>query len=232
MNLTRRQFTLLGLTSVFGALMGSRIGLAQTASPKFVLPPLGYAFEALEPHIDAQTMMLHHDKHHAAAVAGLNTILEKYQTDKTLVQMLSDLSAIPAEFRTAVRNNAGSHYNHSLFWDIMTPGGAKAPFGALQGAIDFAFGSADKLVEVMSAAATTRFGSGWAWLVVRQGKLEVISTANQDTPLELGATPILGIDVWEHAYYLKYQNKRADYIKAWWNVVNWNKVAARYTAAK
>lgn len=199
------------------------------------LPALPYAYNALEPHIDAQTMEIHHGKHHAAYVNNLNAALEGHPDlqSKSLEELLQNLDSVPESIRTAVRNNGGGHANHSLFWEIMKPGGANAPSGDLAAAIDEAFGSFDAFKEAFAKAAATRFGSGWAWLVVtKDGKLAVTSTPNQDTPIMDGDTPILGLDVWEHAYYLKYQNRRPDYIAAWWNVVNWDEVAARYQAAK
>ena len=206
----------------------------------FTLPPLPYAFNALEPHIDARTMEIHHGKHHAAYVTNANKALEGTEwANKTVEEVVANLSKLPDAIRTAVRNNAGGHANHSLFWTIMAPasqGGGGAPGGKLAEAISSAFGSFDAFKEKFAAAATTRFGSGWAWLCVRSGKLEICSTANQDTPLMgetvagCGGTPILGLDVWEHAYYLHYQNKRPDYITAWWNVVNWGQVAKNFDA--
>jgi len=196
------------------------------------LPALPYAFDALEPHIDAQTMQIHHDKHHQAYVDNLNKALTDTDgADKSLEELMATISSYPA----AVRNNGGGHYNHSLFWEVLGPNGGQ-PSGELAEAINSAFGSLDGLKEKMNAAGTTRFGSGWAWLIVRDGKLEVTSTPNQDNPLmdvaEVKGTPIFGIDVWEHAYYLKYQNKRPDYLGAIWNAVNWDEVARRYAAAK
>jgi superoxide dismutase, Fe-Mn family len=200
---------------------------------KYELPALPYAHEALEPHIDAQTMQIHHGKHHQAYVNNLNAALEKHpELSTSLEVMLSDLSKVPEDIRGAVRNNGGGHYNHSFFWTLMTPGGASSPTGSLSDAINSTFGGLDALKEKMNQAGATRFGSGWAWLVVKGGNLEVVSTANQDTPLELGATPVLGVDVWEHAYYLKYQNRRPDYLGAWWNVVNWDQAEKNYQAAK
>ncbi|MBC7554188.1 MAG: superoxide dismutase [Taibaiella sp.] len=195
------------------------------------LPPLPYAFDALEPHIDAQTMQIHHDKHHQAYVDNLNKALAGTDGEnKSLEELMANISAYPA----AVRNNGGGHYNHSLFWSVLGNNGSQ-PQGELATAIDEAFGSLDALIEKMNAAGTTRFGSGWAWLLVADGKLQVSSTPNQDNPLmdvaEVKGTPILGIDVWEHAYYLKYQNKRPDYLKAIWSVINWKEVDARYKAA-
>ncbi|MCS7003276.1 MAG: superoxide dismutase [Dehalococcoidia bacterium] len=197
----------------------------------FELPPLPYDYAALEPHIDAMTMQIHHDRHHATYVANLNAALEKHPelAGKTLEELLSDLAAVPEDIRTAVRNNGGGHANHTLFWEIMGPNGGGEPEGDLAYAIRAAFGSFDKFKEMVNQAGLSRFGSGWAWLSKNpDGTLRVESTPNQDTPLMEGRTPILGVDVWEHAYYLKYQNKRADYLAAWWNTVNWAAVAARY----
>ena len=196
------------------------------------LPQLPYDFTALEPHIDARTMEIHHDKHHAGYVKKLNAALEGTDlAEKDVDELLKDLSAVPEDKRTAVRNNGGGHSNHRLFWTILSPNGGGAPKGALADAIDSSFGSFDTFKEQFNAAAATRFGSGWAWLVVADGKLEVMSTANQDSPLSVGKTPILGLDVWEHAYYLNYQNKRPDYIAAFWNVVNWEEVSERFDNA-
>ncbi|MDB5296805.1 MAG: sodA [Phycisphaerales bacterium] len=204
---------------------------AAAAGP-YTLPPLGYGYDALEPHVDAETMKLHHDKHHATYVANANAAAAKHPElgQKPIETILADLASVPEDVRTAVRNNLGGHWNHSLFWDLMTPGGAKEPTGKLKAAIAEAFGDAGALKEKVNAAAATRFGSGWAWLAVdKAGKLAVVSTPNQDTPLADGHRgAVLGVDVWEHAYYLKYQNRRADYLKAWWNVVNWDKAAANY----
>lgn len=196
------------------------------------LPDLKYAFNALEPHIDATTMEIHHDRHHKAYVDNLNKAIEGTDAaNLPLEELMANISKYPA----AVRNNGGGHYNHSLFWEILGANGG-APSGELNDAINAAFGSLDGLKEKMNAAGTTRFGSGWAWLIVKDGKLEVTSTPNQDNPLmdvaEVKGTPILGIDVWEHAYYLKYQNKRPDYLGAIWNVINWEEVAKRFAAAK
>ncbi len=196
------------------------------------LPALGYAFDALEPHIDALTMQIHHDRHHQAYVDNLNKALAGTDGEgKSLEELMANISKYPA----AVRNNGGGHWNHSLFWEILGPSGSQ-PSGALADAINAAFGSLDALKEKMNTAGTTRFGSGWAWLIVKDGKLDVCSTPNQDNPLmdiaEVKGTPILGIDVWEHAYYLKYQNKRPDYLGAIWNVINWDAVAAKFEAAQ
>ena len=199
---------------------------------KHELPALPYAKDALEPTIDALTMEIHHDRHHQAYVNNLNAALEKHpEITITLEEMLKNLAGVPEDIRGAVRNNGGGHWNHTFFWDIMTPGGANAPVGSLAEAITATFGSADELKAKMTAAGVGRFGSGWAWLVVnKDGKLEVVSTANQDTPLELGATAVIGVDVWEHAYYLKYQNKRPDYLGAWWSTINWDKAQANFAA--
>lgn len=199
---------------------------------KYELPALGYDFAALEPHIDAQTMQIHHGKHHQAYVNNLNAALEKHpEITITLEEMLHDLSKVPEDIRGAVRNNGGGHYNHAFFWTIMTPGGSKQPVGELAMAID-AMGGLESLKEKVNAAGVGRFGSGWAWLIVKDGALSVVSTANQDTPLELGAKAVLGVDVWEHAYYLNYQNLRPKYLEAWWNVVNWDVLEANYKSAK
>ena len=197
------------------------------------LPPLPYDYTALEPHIDEQTMRIHHDKHHAAYVNNLNAALEGHADlqGKSLDALISSLDAVPEAIRGAVRNNGGGHHNHTLFWELMAPGGAKAPTGALAAAIDKELGGFDKFKEAFAKACATRFGSGWGWLARRKdGSLEVYSTANQDSPVMEGKVPLLGCDVWEHAYYLKYQNRRPDYVSAWWNVVNWSDVARRYDA--
>ena len=202
--------------------------------PDYTVPPLPYDYSALEPHIDEQTMRIHHDKHHAAYVNNLNAALKDNPelSSRSVEELISNLGAVPEAIRTAVRNNGGGHANHTLFWEIMKPGGAAAPSGALAAAITSAFGDVATLQKQMNEAGTKRFGSGWSWLVSAGGTLSVISTANQDSPLMEGKTPLLGIDVWEHAYYLKYQNRRPDYLAAWWNVVNWDEVAARFTAAR
>jgi Fe-Mn family superoxide dismutase len=200
----------------------------------FELPPLPYAFDALEPHIDARTMEIHHDKHHAGYTKKLNAALEGTEwANKPIAEILANLSSLPADKQTAVRNNGGGYANHDLFWKVMSPNGGGTPSGELADAINSAFGSFDSFKEQFASAATGQFGSGWAWLVVEPGGgLTITSTPNQDTPLMEGKTPILGVDVWEHSYYLKYQNQRAAYVDAWWNVVNWDEVATRYTAAK
>lgn len=200
----------------------------------FELPPLPYAEDALEPHIDARTMSIHHDKHHAGYTNNLNKALEGHDdlASKSIEDLLGDLNSVPDSIRTAVRNNGGGYANHSLFWSVMGPDAGGAPAGDLAAAIDSAFGSFDAFKEAFAKAAGTRFGSGWAWLYVDgDGNLAVTSTPNQDTPLMDGNTPILGLDVWEHAYYLNYQNRRGDYVAAWWNVVNWDAVAENFAAA-
>lgn len=200
----------------------------------FQLPELGYAYDALEPHIDARTMEIHHTKHHGGYVNNLNKALEAhpYLHGASAEELLTHLAALPAEIQTAVRNNGGGHLNHSLFWEVIAPGGSNTPSGELAKAIDETFGSFESFKDVFSKAAATRFGSGWAWLALDPWKkLHVFSTPNQDNPVMQGFTPIMGLDVWEHAYYLKYQNRRPDYIAAYWNVVNFDVVAAKYAAA-
>ncbi|HEY4215706.1 MAG TPA: superoxide dismutase [Gemmatimonadaceae bacterium] len=198
----------------------------------FTLPALPYAYDALEPHIDAKTMEIHHSKHHQAYVNNLNAAIEKAPElqGKSLDELMKGINSVPEAVRTAVRNNGGGHWNHSMFWEIMGPGKGGEPTGKLADAIKSAFGDLAKMKEQFAAAGGSRFGSGWAWLVTDGGKLSIISTPNQDNPLMEGKTAILGVDVWEHAYYLKYQNRRPDYIAAWWNVVNWDAVATRYGA--
>jgi len=201
----------------------------------YELPPLPYDYNALEPHIDEQTMRIHHDKHHNTYVTNLNAALEGLSSVQNLPveQLLRQISQVPEEKRTAVRNNGGGHANHTMFWQIMGPGGGGQPTGAVATAITQTFGSFDSFKEQVTKAATTRFGSGWAWLTLDgSGKLAVESTANQDSPYMEGKTPILGVDVWEHAYYLKYQNRRPDYLAAWWNTINWNAVNKRYEQAR
>ncbi len=200
----------------------------------FELPDLGYAYDALEPHIDARTMEIHHSKHHAGYTAKLNAALEGHPDlhQHSAESLLTSVESIPANIRGAVRNNGGGFVNHSLFWNGIAPGGASSPSGALAAAIDSTCGSFDGFKEQFSASAGTRFGSGWAWLAVSQdGSMKVYSTANQDSPLMEGLTPILGLDVWEHAYYLNYQNRRPDYIAAFWNLLNWDVVASLHAAA-
>jgi superoxide dismutase, Fe-Mn family len=198
------------------------------------LPDLPYAFDALEPHIDAKTMEIHHDKHHAAYTSKLNDALAGTEFEDTCVhKLLSDLSKLPKDIRGGVQNNGGGFVNHTLFWEVMSPDGGGSPSGDLATAIDSTFGSLDAMKEKFNAAAATRFGSGWAWLVVKSdGSLDVYSTANQDNPVMQGDKAILGLDVWEHAYYLNYQNRRPDYVSAFWSVVNWDAVATKFAAAK
>ncbi|UTR09400.1 superoxide dismutase [Evansella sp. LMS18] len=200
----------------------------------FTLPELPYSADALTPYIDEETMKIHHGKHHNTYVTKLNDALEGHSDlqEKSLEDLLGNLDAVPENIRGAVRNNGGGHYNHTLFWQIMSPDGGGEPSGDLADAINNAFGSLDKFKEEFKNAALTRFGSGWAWLVVKDGKVEVTSTPNQDSPIMEGVTPILGVDVWEHAYYLKYQNKRPDYVDAFFNVINWEEVSKRYNEAK
>jgi Fe-Mn family superoxide dismutase len=198
----------------------------------YSVPPLPYAYDALEPHIDKATMEVHHDKHHQAYVDKANAALEGTQwADAAVEDVLKDLASLPADKQAPVRNNAGGHYNHTLFWESMSPSGGGAPSGALQGAIDAAFGSFADFQAQVKAAGVNQFGSGWSWLVHDGSGLAVVGTPNQDNPISAGKTPLLGVDVWEHAYYLKYQNRRPDYIDAWWNVVAWDKVAERFAAA-
>ena len=199
----------------------------------YTVPDLPYPYEALEPHIDAETMRIHHDKHHQAYVDNANKALDGTEwADRPVEDVLRDVSSLPADKQVPVRNNAGGHANHSLFWTVMGPDGGGAPGGDLAGAIDEAFGGFDALKEAMTQNAITRFGSGWSWLVWDGSGLEAYSTANQDSPLSEGHTPLLGVDVWEHAYYLRYQNRRPDYLAAWWNVVAWDEVARRYAEAR
>ncbi|SYZ78541.1 superoxide dismutase [Trichococcus shcherbakoviae] len=200
----------------------------------FTLPALPYAYDALTPYIDEETMHLHHEKHHNTYITNVNAALEKHPelAEKTIEELLADLNSVPEDIRTAVRNNGGGHANHSLFWTVLAPNAGGEPTGAVKDGIEEAFGSFDAMKEKFTAAAVGRFGSGWAWLVVSDGKLEITSTPNQDSPISEGKTPILGLDVWEHAYYLNYKNVRPEYIKAFWNLVNWDEVNSRLAAAK
>jgi Fe-Mn family superoxide dismutase len=198
----------------------------------FEVPPLPYAYDALEPHIDAETMTLHHDKHHQAYVDKLNGAVEGTDwASRSIEDIVANLGELPADIAGPVRNNGGGHLNHSLFWESMSPDGGGAPDGDLAAAIDATFGSFDAFKEQFEAAGVARFGSGWAWLVADGGALKIVSTPNQDNPLTDGQTPLLGNDVWEHAYYVTYRNRRPEYLKAWWNTVDWNVVAERYAAA-
>lgn len=222
MTMNRRELVVAaGAASVLTALQPAQ---AAAVFSQAMLPELNYAKDALEPHIDAQTMEIHHGKHHQAYINNLNKALADHPQLQAMPieKLLSDLSIVPDAIRTTVRNNGGGHWNHSFFWKLMTPGGGKQDKGAVGSAIQSTFGDFEKFQAAFAAAAMGQFGSGWAWLVAHQGKLEIMSTPNQDTPLSVGKTPLLGIDVWEHAYYLKYQNLRANYVTAWWNVVNWN----------
>jgi superoxide dismutase, Fe-Mn family len=199
----------------------------------FEVPPLPYDYDALEPHIDEATMRVHHDKHHQAYVDKANAALEGTEwADKPVEEVLQNLDSLPDDKRTAVRNNGGGHYNHTLFWESMKSGGGGEPSGDLGDAIASKFGSFSDFQEQLKTAGVNQFGSGWAWLVLDGGELAVVPSANQDNPISNGQTPLLGVDVWEHAYYLKYQNKRPDYIDAWWNTVDWDKVAERYSAGR
>lgn len=200
----------------------------------FKLPELPYAYDALEPHIDKETMTIHHTKHHNTYVTNLNKAIEGVSAleDQSIEELVANLNSVPENVRTAVRNNGGGHANHSLFWTLLSPNGGGAPTGELADAIEKELGGFEKFKSDFVAAVAGRFGSGWAWLVVNNGKLEITSTPNQDSPLTEGKTPILGLDVWEHAYYLNYQNRRPDYISAFWNVVNWDEVARLYSEAK
>jgi Fe-Mn family superoxide dismutase len=199
----------------------------------YSVPPLPYAYDALEPHIDQATMQFHHDKHHATYVKNLNAALDKHPElkSKTVEEMLRNLNSVPTDIRKMVRNNGGGHVNHSMFWQIMKPLGGGEPTGAIAAAINQSFGSFAAFKKQFNEAGAGRFGSGWVWLVRNNGKLEITTTANQDSPLSQGKYPIMGNDVWEHAYYLKYQNRRADYLDAWWNVLNWDEINKRFAAA-
>ena len=207
----------------------------QTPTPKFELPPLPYDYNALEPHIDERTMRFHHDKHHAGYVKNLNAAVAKYSQlqGKSAQELLKNLASLPEDVRTTIRNNGGGHVNHSMFWSIMSPSGGGEPTGAIAQAINQSFGSFASLQEQFNSAGGKRFGSGWVWLILTpQGELKVTTTPNQDSPLLEGNYPIMGNDVWEHAYYLNYQNRRGDYLQAWWNVVNWDEVNQRFAQAR
>jgi Fe-Mn family superoxide dismutase len=214
--------------------MSQTSGQGAAAQTAFVLSPLPYAFDALEPYIDAKTMEIHHDKHHGAYVTNLNKALEGHADLQklSLEGLIGHLDRVPENIRTAVRNNGGGHSNHSMFWKIMKKGGGGEPKGEIGEAIKSAFGSFADFKTKLNEAATKRFGSGWAWLMFTDGKLTIDSTANQDSPIMNGANPVMGLDVWEHAYYLKYQNRRPEYIEAWWNVVNWDEITKNFDAAK
>ena len=234
----RESLGLLAGTAAFAAASGvlrtPALAQAPPAEGPFKLPPLGYANDALEPHIDAQTMMIHHDRHHAAYVNMCNQVAKEVPALGTtpIEKTLADPAYVPLQIQQGVKNNLGGHWNHTFFWELMKPGGAKEPGSELKSAIEGSWKDVNELKERMNAAGAGRFGSGWAWLVVNKDKkLELISTANQDTPIPLGAKAVIGVDVWEHAYYLKYQNRRADYLKAWWNTVNWDKAGANFKKA-
>jgi len=234
LHVTRRQLLLSAGVGAAAWLLCPKSAGAADETKGFTLPKLPYEYDALEPSIDAETMKIHHDRHHQAYITNLNNALKGHDDllSKPIEDLIRNLKDIPDEkLRTAVRNNGGGHLNHSMFWLMMGPKKGGQPSGDLAKAIDDAFGSFDKFQQQLSTAAVTRFGSGWGWLVVDNGKLKVLSKANQDSPVSQGRTPILGIDVWEHAYYLKYQNKRPDYVKAWWNVVNWDDAAERFNQA-
>ena len=237
MNRRQAMKFMLGATAFVGSagIVGRGIAIAQQKTEPFVLAPLGYPYEALEPNIDTTTMRIHHDNHHAAYVNNLNFIVDAWPdlAVKPIEEILFSLASAPEAARSAVRNNLGGHWNHTYFWDLMTPGGTNDPTGDLKSAIESAFGDLDKMKAAVKQAGLTRFGSGWAWLAVdKSKKLTVFSTPAQDTPhMDMGAKPVLGIDLWEHAYYLKHQYKRADYIDTWWNTVNWDKAAANFKKA-
>jgi Fe-Mn family superoxide dismutase len=237
MSLNRRHFLFLLGATTLGSVVGTT-GLgrsaiaAESATGPFTLPPLPYAYNALEPHIDQRTMMIHHDKHHAAYISNLNTAIAPYPELQTrsIEELIRELNALPEDIQPTVRNNGGGHYNHTLFWEIMGPNAGGAPTGAIAEAINSQLGGFDAFKQAFNDAGAKRFGSGWVWLVRDpDGKLQVTSTGNQDCPLMEGLYPIMGNDVWEHAYYLNYQNRRADYLNAWWNVVNWEAVNRRFT---
>ena len=213
--------------------IGATAGIVTGAGNPYTLPTLPCAYDALEPYIDARTRQIHHDKHHQAYVDNSNAAVAKAPEleDKTAEEILSNLAAVPEGVRGAIRNNVGGHYNHSIFWSIMGPNAGGAPSGAIAAAIDKTFGNLAQFQEKLNDAGVKQFGSGWTWLALGPSGLQVLSTPNQDSPISQGLTPILGNDVWEHAYYLKYQNRRAEYLKAWWNVVNWAEVNKRYEAA-
>ncbi len=224
---------LLNSATVFAQAQSSP-SVTPVASSPFKLPPLGYAYDALEPNIDAMTMNIHYTRHHQAYVTSLNQIAERWAELGTTPPevILADLSKVPDAIRTSVRNNLGGHWNHSFFWELMTPGGAKEPAGDLKAAIEQAFGGFAQFSDKLNAAGLGRFGSGWAWLVfTKDKKFDVVSTANQDAPIMDGNRAVIGVDVWEHAYYLKYQNRRADYLKSWWNTVNWDRATENFRKA-
>lgn len=230
--LNRRE--MLVATGVAGAVVATSSPFQAAHAAEATLPALPYAYDALEPFIDAQTMEIHHSRHHKAYIDRLNATLKDYPDlqSKATIDLLRNLDAIPESIRSVVRNHGGGHVNHSMFWNMMAPNGGKKSRGDVGAAIDKTFGSFEAFQKQFATAAAGQFGSGWAWLVASEGKLEVISTANQDNPVSIGKTPLLGVDVWEHAYYLKYQNKRPDYVTAWWNVVNWDYVNSLYADSR
>ncbi|TRU80660.1 MAG: superoxide dismutase [Microcystis novacekii Mn_MB_F_20050700_S1] len=235
MPLDRRQFLYLLGATLGTATLGNFNRPALAANSPYTLLPLPYAYDALEPYIDKETMQFHHDKHHVAYVNNLNTAVAKYPElqQKTVVELIKNLDSLPADIRTTIRNNGGGDLNHTMFWQIMSPDGGGEPTGEIGAAIIAKFGSFEEFKNAFNQAGTKLFGSGWTWLVLnKSGELEIISTANQDSPLMMGLQPIMGNDVWEHAYYLKYRNQRAEYLKQWWNVVNWEEVNRRYLQAK
>lgn len=230
-NLKSRKLFLTIFAALICILLPINYAWAEEAEGPFKLPPLPYSYDALEPYIDSQTMKIHYEKHHGAYVENLNKAVNKYPElrDKSLEYLLTNLNKLPEDIREAVRNNGGGHYNHSLFWTIMGKNKGGGPKGKLKEDIDKSFGSFENFKKEFKAAATGRFGSGWAWLIKdKDGKLKVMSTPNQDSPIMNGMTPIMGLDVWEHAYYLKYQNRRTEYIDNWWNVVNWDEIEKNY----
>jgi Fe-Mn family superoxide dismutase len=233
--MTRRQaIKTTALAAATAAAVAPNVLAQPATATRFALPPLPYAPDALEPYIDAQTMEIHHGRHHKAYVDNLTKAIAGFPDlgKKSIEDLVKGLNSVPEKIRTAVRNNGGGHYNHALFWQMMKKGGGGEPKGEIAKAVETSFGGFSAFKDAFAKAGLGQFGSGWAWLVVQQGKLAIQATANQDNPITQGAQPLLGVDVWEHAYYLKYQNKRADYIAAWWNVVNWDYVAERYAKLK
>jgi Fe-Mn family superoxide dismutase len=232
-DLSRRELLKVAGTGAAIMALSPLAGFADERSAGYSLPPLPYAYDALEPTIDQETMHLHHDFHHKAYVDNLNKALKGHEelAGKPIQELLRNIDAVPESIRQTVRNNGGGHANHSMFWEIMGPGGGGKPSGTLAKALDETFGSFESFQDKLSKAATSQFGSGWGWLVLENGKLKIAGGPNQDSPYMKNQTPIMGIDVWEHAYYLKYRNRRPEYVKAWWNVANWGKVGERYERA-
>lgn len=232
--LTLGAAALVGSPRLLGTVAQAQTQTQGQAAKPFTLPPLGYAYDALEPHIDTKTMTIHHQNHHNAYVNNANALVERYPAlaSKSAEEIVTNMLVVPIDVRTPVRNNVGGHWNHTFFWDLMTPGGAKQPGGDLKSAIEAAFGDVDKMQQALKRTALGRFGSGWAWLVVKDKKLALLDTPYQDTPhMDHAAQPVIGIDVWEHAYYLKHQSRRGEYVDAWWNVVNWDKAGANFKKA-